>query len=252
MMGFSSSKGSKPPALFEIRIKSAEHDVIVVKGAPHEASSVLLSGTVVLSVSEPMQIKKLTLRMYGMLRLNLTTTYRGPKGPTERSFKYDKRFFEHVWDNINIQDYFHNLYDNYGSQRSILSKTNSFSTLYNLHNKAKSTTSLKSLGSGSSGNSHLLVKGNYEFPFSAILPGTLTESVEGLPNASVIYKIQATIERSKFATDLICKKHMRIIRTLTPDAVELSETMSVDNTWPNKVDYSISVPAKAIAIGSER
>ncbi|CAR30561.1 Rog3p [Lachancea thermotolerans CBS 6340] len=250
MMGFSSSKGSKPPALFEIRIKSAEHDVIVVKGAPHEASSVLLSGTVVLSVSEPMQIKKLTLRMYGMLRLNLTTTYRGPKGPTERSFKYDKRFFEHVWDNINIQDYFHNLYDNYGSQRSILSKTNSFSTLYNLHNKAKSTTSLKSLGSGSSGNSHLLVKGNYEFPFSAILPGTLTESVEGLPNASVIYKIQATIERSKFATDLICKKHMRIIRTLTPDAVELSETMSVDNTWPNKVDYSISVPAKAIAIGS--
>ena len=132
MMGFSSSKGNKPPALFEVRVKSAEHDVILVKGAPHEASSVLLSGTVVLSVSEPMHIKKLTLRMYGMLRLNLMTTYRGPKGPTERSFKYDKRFFEHVWDNINIQDYFHNLYDNYGSQRSILSKTNSFSSLHNL------------------------------------------------------------------------------------------------------------------------
>ncbi|SCU98022.1 LAFA_0G14950g1_1 [Lachancea sp. 'fantastica'] len=249
-MGFTSAKSSKAPALFEIRVKSAEHDVIVVKGAPHEASSVLLAGTVVLSVSEPMQIKKLTLRLYGMLRLNLTTSYRGPKGPTERSFKYDKRFFEHVWDNINIEDYFHNLYDNYGSQRSIASKSGSFSNLHNLHSKAKSTTSLRSLTSGSGSNSHLLVKGNYEFPFSAVLPGTLTESVEGLPNASVIYKLQATIERSKFATDLISKKHLRVIRTLTPDAVELSETMSVDNTWPNKVDYSISVPGKAIAIGS--
>ncbi|SCU90956.1 LAME_0E10638g1_1 [Lachancea meyersii CBS 8951] len=249
-MGFTSTKNSKAPALFEIRINSTEHDVIVVKGAPHDASSVLVAGTVVLSVSEPMQIKKLTLRMYGMLRLNLTTTYRGPKGPTERSFKYDKRFFEHVWDNINIEDYFHNLYDNYGSQRSIASKSGSFSNLHSLHNRAKSTTSLKSLTSGSGSNSHLLVKGNYEFPFSAVLPGTLTESVEGLPNASVIYKIQATIERSKFATDLISKRHLRVIRTLTPDAVELSETMSVDNTWPKKVDYSISVPGKAIAIGS--
>ncbi|SCW02616.1 LAFE_0F10528g1_1 [Lachancea fermentati] len=251
MMVFSGGKSTKAPALFDIRIKSADHDVIVVKGAPHEAASVLLSGTIVLSVSEPMQIKKLNLRLYGMLRLNVTTTYRGPKGPAQRSLKYDKRFFEHVWDNINIQDYFKNLYDNYGSQRSIISKTSSMTNIPRLHHKAKSTTSLMSLGATTpSGSSHILVQGNYEFPFSAILPGSVTESVEGLPNASVIYKLQATIERSKFATDLICKKHLRVVRTLTPDSIELSETMSVDNTWPNKVDYSISVPGKAIAIGS--
>ena len=34
------------------------------------------------------------------------------------------------------------------------------------------------------------------------------------------------------------------------DAVELSETIAVDNTWPNKVEYSLSCPTKAIAIGS--
>ncbi|SCU78850.1 LAMI_0A06260g1_1 [Lachancea mirantina] len=249
-MVFTGGKSSKAPALFDIRIKSTDHDVIVVKGAPHEASSVLLSGTIVLSVLEPMQIKKLNLRLYGMLRLNVMTTYRGPKGPTQRNLKYDKRFFEHVWDNINIQDYFRNLYDNYSSSRPIPSKSNSSSALSGLQHKAKSTTSLMSLSGGSSNNSHILVQGNYEFPFSAILPGSVTESVEGLPNASVIYKLQATIERSKFATDLICKKHLRVVRTLTPDAVELSETMSVDNTWPNKVDYSISIPGKAIAIGS--
>ncbi|SCU98980.1 LADA_0H16578g1_1 [Lachancea dasiensis] len=249
-MGFTGTKNHKPPALFEIRVKSAEHDVIVVKGAPHEASSVLLSGTIVLSVSEPMQVKKLALRMYGMMRLNLTTSYRGPKGPAERSFKYDKRFFEHVWDNINVQDYLQDPHNNFEFKRPLSSKTSSFSNLHGLHSKAKSTTSLMSLGSGQGGSGHILAKGNYEFPFSAILPGTLTESVEGLPNASVIYKVQATIERGKFTTDLIAKKHLRVVRTLTTDAVELSETMSVDNTWPKKVDYSISVPSKAIAIGS--
>lgn len=247
---FSGGKTSKAPALFDIRIKSADHDVIVVKGSPEEASSALLSGTIVLSVLEPMQIKKLSLRLYGMLRLNLTTSYQGPKGPAQRTVKYNKRFFEHVWNNIDIQDYFQNLYDNYGSQKSILSRNNSSSSLSGLQKKAKSTSSLISLTGSSGSNSHILVQGNYEFPFSAILPGSVTESVEGLPNASVIYKLQATIERSKFATDLICKRHLRIVRTLTPDAVELSETMSVDNTWPKKVDYSISVPGKAIVIGS--
>ena len=43
---------------------------------------------------------------------------------------------------------------------------------------------------------------------------------------------------------------MRVLRTISPAAVELSETVCVDNSWPNKVDYSISVPNKAIAIGS--
>ena len=49
---------------------------------------------------------------------------------------------------------------------------------------------------------------------------------------------------------MIAKKRLRIIRTLTSDAVELSETIAVDNTWPNKVEYSLSCPTKAIAIGS--
>ena len=125
-----------------------------------------------------------------------------------------------MWNNIDIQDYFQNLYDNYGSQKSILSRNNSSSSLSGLQKKAKSTSSLISLTGSSGSNSHILVQGNYEFPFSAILPGSVTESVEGLPNASVIYKLQATIGRSKFATDLICKRHLRFVRTLTPDAVE--------------------------------
>ena len=40
------------------------------------------------------------------------------------------------------------------------------------------------------------------------------------------------------------------MRTLTTDAVELSETIAVDNTWPKKVEYSLSCPSRALAIGS--
>lgn len=240
---------SKEPLLYDVRIKGTDHDVILLKGSASEAPSVLLSGTIVLSIQEPIQIKNLSLRLYGRIRLNVPTQYQSSKGLVQRYVKYEKRVYEHVWDNFNIENYFENLYDNYGRRTSIASKSSG--NLASLPKKARSSTaSLISLTGTSSSNHHTLVKGNYEFPFSAILPGSLTESVEGLPNASVVYKLEATIERIKFYTDLICRKHLRVVRTLSPDSLELSETVAVDNTWPKKVDYSISIPAKAIAIGS--
>lgn len=245
---FPSSK-AKEPLLYDIRVKGADHGVVLLKGSATEAPSVLLSGTIVLSVQEPIQFKNLSLRLYGKIRLNIPTQYKTSKGMAERYVKYEKRVYEHTWDNFNVENYFQNLYDNYGRKNSIASKSSG--NLSSLPRKAKSSTaSLISLTGQSSSNYHTLVKGNYEFPFSAILPGAITESVEGLPNASVVYKLESAIERMKFHTDLICRKHLRVVRTLSPDALELSETVAVDNTWPNKVDYSISIPAKAIAIGS--
>ena len=98
--------------------------------------------------------------------------------------------------------------------------------------------------------SHTLPVGNHEFPLEVIIPGSIDESVEGLDGAQVIYKLVAKVERGRFANNIVAKKHLRVIRTLGTDALELSRTMTVANTWPNKVDYSISVPTKAIAIGS--
>lgn len=240
---------AKEPLLYDVRIKGADHGVILLKGSASEAPSVLLSGTIVLSVQEPIQFKNLSLRLYGKIRLNIPTQYKTSKGMAERYVMYEKRVYEHTWDNFNVENYFQNLYDNYGRKTSIASKSSG--NLSSLPRKAKSSTaSLISLAGQSSSSYHTLVKGNYEFPFSAILPGSITESVEGLPNASVVYKLESAIERMKFHTDLICRKHLRVVRTLSPDALELSETVAVDNTWPNKVDYSISIPAKAIAIGS--
>ncbi|QLQ78430.1 hypothetical protein HG537_0A06770 [Torulaspora globosa] len=246
---FPSSSKSKEPLLYDVRIKGTDHGVILLKGSTSEAPSVLLSGTIVLSVQEPIQIKNLSLRLYGKIRLNIPTQYKTSKGMIQRYSKYERRIYEHVWDNFNVENYLQNLYDNYGRRTSIASKSSG--NISSLPRRARSsTTSLISLAGQSSSHYHTLVKGNYEFPFSAILPGSIPESVEGLPNASVVYKLEATIERNKFHTDLICRKHLRVVRTLAPDALELSETVAVDNTWPNKVEYSISIPEKAIAIGS--
>ena len=49
---------SKSTSLFEIRLKNLDHDVLVLKGNPQEAASALLSGTIVISVIEPISIKK--------------------------------------------------------------------------------------------------------------------------------------------------------------------------------------------------
>lgn len=104
---------------------------------------------------------------------------------------------------------------------------------------------------GTPGKSSVLEKGNYEFPFELMLPGDTPESFEGVREASVTYKLKATAARGKLAYDLHAYKHVRLIRTLEPSALEFLHAMSVENIWPNKVEYSIVVPQKAVVFGSE-
>lgn len=94
-----------------------------------------------------------------------------------------------------------------------------------------------------------LPAGNYEWPFEYTLPGDTAESVEGIPEASITYRLKATVGRGKLAYDLHSYKHLRIIRTLEPGALEFLHAMSVENIWPNKVDYSIIIPQKAVVFG---
>ncbi|KAF7545457.1 hypothetical protein G7Z17_g9156 [Cylindrodendrum hubeiense] len=116
----------------------------------------------------------------------------------------------------------------------------------------KSTTILEHRWSpfvGTHGKSMTLPAGNYEWPFEFMLPGDTAESVEGIPEASITYRIKATVGRGKLAYDLHAYKHLRIIRTLEPGALEFLHAMSVENIWPNKVDYSIVIPQKAVVFG---
>lgn len=249
-------KSTRLAALFDIRLSNTDHDVLVLKGSEHTAASTLLSGKIVLSVTEPMTVRKMTLRLYSTLRILGADAARNT---VPKPVRFEKKLYEYVWEPSEITKYLNNMYENStrmalrGSLASLknlglLLRLKSSNSLQHLHQSLLSQSPLSLSLAGKNG--HLLVSGNYEFPFSAILPGNMPESVEGLPGALVVYKMEATIDRGKFHTPMVCKKKIRVIRTMTTDSVELSETVAVDNTWPNKVEYLLSVPSKAIAIGS--
>lgn len=82
--------------------------------------------------------------------------------------------------------------------------------------------------------SESLPAGNYEYPFEIVIPGDSPESVEGLGDSWVIYRLKATIERGRLLHNLYARKHMRIVRTLGPSALELAHEMvgaSVRVSW---------------------
>ena len=95
----------------------------------------------------------------------------------------------------------------------------------------------------------VLAAGNYEFPFEYMLPGDTCETLEGIPEASISYRLKARVVRSRLASDIHTYKHVRVIRTLEPSALEFLHAMSVENIWANKVEYSITVPQKAVVFG---
>lgn len=118
--------------------------------------------------------------------------------------------------------------------------------------KFENLTDLRTKANNDKGSSRSVIigVGNYEYPFEFMLPGHLTESVEGLREGNITYKLKATICRGTLSHNLHAYKRLRIIRTLDPAALEFLHAMSVENIWPNKVEYSITVPQKAVVFGT--
>ena len=68
--------------------------------------------------------------------------------------------------------------------------------------------------------SDALPAGNYEYAFDVVFGGDMAESVEGLDDAWIVYRLKATIERGRLAKDVQARKHLRIVRTFEPGALE--------------------------------
>ena len=78
-----------------------------------------------------------------------------------------------------------------------------------------------------------LCANNYEWPFELILPGDTPESIEGLTDGWIIYRMKATIERSLMQKDEVTRKDVRILRTLDPADPE--STLEVVWALPGKM-----------------
>lgn len=273
-------QANKEPVI-DITIQSGNDEVIILKGPPETASPVLLSGIITLSTCETVKVKSVSLRLTGRMTYNVpiinkdkskneTTT--NTESTKMKHLAVDKWLYHHKWDDFSIDNYFKGLYKNYQTKTPIMdsknvrhsivpSNTVAQGTSTSIKNgliRPKSTTSLLSMKTNTNiaspfqrRKSHTLLKGKYEFPFTSILPGDINETIDGLPNTNVSYYLEAIIERTNGKSDLYCRKYIRIVRTITPDIAEISETVNVTDTWTNRIFYSISVGAKTLAIGSK-
>ena len=74
-------------------------------------------------------------------------------------------------------------------------------------------------------STEVLPADNYEWPFDQVIPGSTPESLEGLTDSWIIYRMKATIERGVLQTNSLARRQVRIIRSLDPTALELSHSM---------------------------
>lgn len=99
-------------------------------------------------------------------------------------------------------------------------------------------------------HSFLLPEGNYSMPFSVHLPANIPESVEGLDCGKIRYKLECHIERGRFERSFKKANHIVIARTLGPRNISLNDPIDFSNTWPEKMDFQVSMTRRAVALGT--
>ena len=207
--------------------QSLDNEVIVLRGTESEASSQLLKGVLVLHLPASLKVQGIYLQMTGHLRSGFSI--RGPRtsgvkqADTERL--NDAGLKSTKWSN------------------HLGSKTNE------IFHHEWSPFAIDGV-SGSSSQNTILPCGNHEWPFELVINGSLPESIEGLAEASLTYKLKATLVRGKLIHDLHTWKPVRIVRTLDPTALELYHTVTMEGMWLNKIGYSIVIPQKAVIFGA--
>jgi hypothetical protein len=61
----------------------------------------------------------------------------------------------------------------------------------------------------------------------------------------ISYKLRATAVRAAaFSTNLHAQCPVTLLRSLSHDALEYQQTLEIENTWPEKLMYSIMLPHK--------
>ena len=104
---------------------------------------------------------------------------------------------------------------------------------------------------GEKKHSHTLKPGRHLFPFQLQIGGSLPSSLTTpvLGGASVAYKLRALATRPGLAPNLQAQIPIALTRSFAPEALEYQQTLEIENTWPDKLMYSIMIPHKAWAAG---
>ena len=107
---------------------------------------------------------------------------------------------------------------------------------------------------GEKKHSHTLKAGRHLFPFQLEIGGSLPSSIAShfLGGASVSYKLRAIASRSGLTSSkLQAFMPVVIMRSFAHGALEYQQTLEIENSWPEKLMYSILLPHKAWAAGDK-
>ncbi|KAF8199765.1 hypothetical protein K438DRAFT_1933120 [Mycena galopus ATCC 62051] len=102
---------------------------------------------------------------------------------------------------------------------------------------------------GEKKHSHTLKAGCHLFPFQLQIGGSLPSSITttAFGGASVAYKLRAHVVRAGLHHNLQAVIPVHIVRSFSSEALEYQQTLEIENTWPEKLMYSIMIPHKAWA-----
>ncbi|KAI5966256.1 uncharacterized protein KGF55_000565 [Candida pseudojiufengensis] len=265
---------------FDVKIKSHHKNLLLIKGNEFEVEHVLLEGSVKISSKEDIHVKKIKLNLIGEFY------YEYMSKETHEQFLDRLCVLKIDWDNLLCDDEGKVVFGNYGDGTIPMYKlkkgtvsdasgnTSGTSSPRPQYHRTKSTPQFNVNGTSkaaskivqipksgidgtpfkdlkdSSLHSFLLPKGNYSLPFKVYLPASVSETVESLPIGTLLYKLQCSIERGRFERAHQISKHIRIVRTLHPQNMNLCDSIDVNNTWVGKLQYCVSMPKKGVAIGS--
>jgi hypothetical protein len=106
---------------------------------------------------------------------------------------------------------------------------------------------------GEKRHSHTLKAGFHRFPFQLQLGGSLPSSIRSgvSGSAHISYKLRAIAVRPGLAHNMQVVMPISIVRTFAPEALEYQQSLEIENTWPEKLMYSIMIPHKAWAAGDQ-
>ncbi|KAJ2919924.1 hypothetical protein MD484_g452, partial [Candolleomyces efflorescens] len=131
------------------------------------------------------------------------------------------------------------------ANESLINSTNSLTYVICNHNW--------SFLEGSAKHTRTLKAGRHYFPFHLEVGGSLPSSITTpvLGGASIAYKLRALVVRPLLAHNLQCTISVPLLRSFTEEALEYQQTLEIENTWPEKIMYSVVLPHKAWAMGDK-
>lgn len=260
-------------SLFDIKVNSQYKDLILIKGNELECEPIPFSGSIKLSVPEDTHIKRIKLQLVG--EFNLSCISRLKETNQVDTIIEKLCVLKILWNNLLTKQFGDVLHGNYGDVPIPYLKADSLKSkdvpssshpsspfrprFFKSHlapigvlpkKLTKSVDGTPFDGVYSNHNqSFFIPKGNYNIPFSTILPTNILETIEGLNSGNILYKLQCSIEKGRFEKVYTKSKHIRIVRTLHPQSMCLIDSTNIENTWIGKFQYNVLLPRKGIAIG---